>query len=359
MLRDLSIHNYRAFKEFNVDGLARVNLIVGSNNSGKTSLLEAIYLLVNQNNPLSLIDLLENRGEIAFAKSYKYFNDNYQLKHIFSNHLLNFNQNIEIESTQDKSLSLKISLSPITVQLNLFYNTLEGDIPGFELNFLYNSHHNIKIPVLDDGTFEKRFFSKGESVKINSYRTNSLCEYLTTDNINFNKLAELWDAINLTPHEDEVVGALQIIEPDVERISFTSRQTSNSGIIVKMRGQKEPIPLGSMGDGMRRILSLAMCAVNVENGYLLVDEIDTGLYYEIQTDMWRLILETAKKLKIQVFATTHSWDCVAAFQEALESIEDNNIGKLFRLDSKYGKIRAVEYLPEDLKIALKQNIEVR
>jgi hypothetical protein len=75
--------------------------------------------------------------------------------------------------------------------------------------------------------------------------------------------------------------------------------------------------------------------------------------------MWRLILETAQRLNIQVFATTHSWNCVSAFQEALENLEDNNCGKLLRLDSKYGKIRAVEYLAEDLKIALKQNIEVR
>jgi predicted ATP-dependent endonuclease of OLD family len=83
-----------------------------------------------------------------------------------------------------------------------------------------------------------------------------------------------------------------------------------------MRGQRDPIPLGSMGDGMRRILTLAMCAVNVENGFLLIDEIDTGLYYEVQADMWRLILETAQRLDVQVFATTHSWDCVSAFQEA-------------------------------------------
>lgn len=105
--------------------------------------------------------------------------------------------------------------------------------------------------------------------------------------------------------------------------------------------------------------TLAMSAVNVENGFLLIDEIDTGLYYEVQADMWRLILETAQRLDVQVFATTHSWDCVSAFQEALGNVKNSEIGKLFRLDMKYGKIRAVEYLAEDLKIALQQNIEVR
>lgn len=368
MLHDLTIHNYRYLKEFHVDGLAQVNLIVGSNNSGKTSLLEAICLLVNQNNPPSLIDLLENRGEIAFGKTSKSLKNgqilsrSYQIKHIFSNHQLSYNQNIEFQSQQERPLSLQIYLSPINNQegqLNLSEEITEDDIPGFELNFVYNSHESIRVPVLDDGTFEMRFMRRVKSLKSGLYFANLSCEFLTTDNIKFNKLAELWDAINLTPKEDEVVRALQIIEPDVERLSFTSRQTSNSGIIIKIHGQTEPIPLGSMGDGMRRILALVMCAVNVENGFLLVDEIDTGLYYEIQTDMWRLLIETAQRLNIQVFATTHSWDCVRAFKEALENVEDSNIGKLFRLDSKYGKIRAVEYSPEDLKIALKQDIEVR
>jgi hypothetical protein len=70
-----------------------------------------------------------------------------------------------------------------------------------------------------------------------------------------------WDGITLTPKEESVVAALQILEPNVERISFTSSQSYNSGILLKIRGQHTPIPLGSMGDGMRRILTLAMAAV--------------------------------------------------------------------------------------------------
>ena len=363
MLRDLSIHNYRSFQEFKVDGLARVNLIVGSNNSGKTSLLEAIYLLVNQNNPQALIDLLNNRGEIIpkFAQlSPTIIGYRYQIKHIFYNHQLNYNQNIKLSSEQEVPLSLQIYLSPINNQEETLTFNNNDDITKAEsqLNIDYN-YESIRVPILENGTFKMPFMARAKSAKSTFDFANVSCDFLTTDNINFQKLVQLWDTINLTPKEDEVIRALQIIEPDVERLSFTSHITSNSGIIVKMRGKNEPIPLGSMGDGMRRILTLVMCAVNVENGFLLVDEIDTGLYYEIQTDMWRLILSTAQRLNIQVFATTHSWDCVRAFQEALETVEDSNIGKLFRLDSKYGKIRAVEYSPEDLKIALKQDIEVR
>ncbi len=364
MLRDLSIHNYRSFQEFQVDGLARVNLIVGSNNSGKTSLLEAICLLVNQSHPQALINLLNNRGETVpkFAQlSPTIIGYRYQIKHIFYNHQLSYNQNIKLSSEQELSLLLQIYLSPINHQEETLTFNNNDDITKAEsqLNIDYNFHESIRVPILEDGTFKMPFMARVKSPKSTFDFANVSCDFLTTDNINFQKLVQLWDTINLTPKEDEVIKALQIIEPDVKRLSFTSHITSNSGIIVKMRGQNEPIPLGSMGDGMRRILTLVMCAVNVENGFLLVDEIDTGLYYEIQADMWRLILSTAQRLNIQVFATTHSWDCVQAFQEALETVEDSNIGKLFRLDSKYGKIRAVEYSPEDLKIALKQDIEVR
>lgn len=152
---------------------------------------------------------------------------------------------------------------------------------------------------------------------------------------------------------------MQILEPTVERINFTSRQTFNSGILLKLRGQDDPVPLGSMGEGMRRILSLVMAAVTVKNGFLLVDEIDTGLYYDTQTDMWRLLLEIAQRLNVQVFATTHSWDCICAFQEALAQLEDSSVGKLFRLSLRDDNIRSVAYTSDELAIAVPHSIEVR
>ncbi|BAZ14450.1 hypothetical protein NIES4071_62940 [Calothrix sp. NIES-4071] len=64
MLNDLTVQNYRCLKDLHIKDFARVNLLVGMNNSGKTSLLEAIYLLVNQDDVyLSLIELLHNRAE--------------------------------------------------------------------------------------------------------------------------------------------------------------------------------------------------------------------------------------------------------------------------------------------------------
>ena len=84
MLRDLTIKNYRAFKDFSIDGLARVNLIVGKNNAGKTSFLEAVYLLVNQGSPSVLLQLLDNRGEFAHFPDAPTKTE-YQTSHLFNN----------------------------------------------------------------------------------------------------------------------------------------------------------------------------------------------------------------------------------------------------------------------------------
>jgi predicted ATP-dependent endonuclease of OLD family len=97
-----------------------------------------------------------------------------------------------------------------------------------------------------------------------------------------------------------------------------------------------------------------------EDGVLLIDEVDTGLYYRTQTDMWRLLLDTAKRLNVQVFATTHSLDCVRAFQEALSLSEDKSIGKLFRLSLRdKAAIHPVAYTADELEVAIRQEIEVR
>jgi len=369
MLRDLTIQNYRCFKDFNIDELARVNLIVGQNNSGKTTFLEAIYLLVNEGNIQFLLDVLKSRGELTVEPSRQRNGEvvsqrHYQILHIFYGHQINnFDGAIHIRSTKEHPLSLKIQPNPIAQQLALpgFEDLVtSGDLFGV-LVVSYGEYTPIRIPIRTDGTIgDSRYLRLGNTSKlvfpIGSSNQNN---FLTTTNKRFAELSVLWDRITLTPKEQSVVEALQILEPDVERISFTSRQTSNSGILLKLRGQPHPVPLGSMGDGMRRILSIAMAAVSSENGFLWVDEIDTGLYYQTQTDMWRLIFETAQRLNVQVFATTHSWDCIAAFQEALEQSEDSSVGKLFRLSRRGEDIRAVEYTPEGLSVAVRQSIEVR
>jgi AAA15 family ATPase/GTPase len=97
----------------------------------------------------------------------------------------------------------------------------------------------------------------------------------------------------------------------------------------------------------------------VDKGTLLVDEIDTGLHHTALKNMWQLIFETTYKQDAQVFATTHSWDCVKAFQQAISEFRDPEIGRLIRLEQRGDEIVEVSYLADELNIAVDQGIEVR
>jgi AAA15 family ATPase/GTPase len=106
------------------------------------------------------------------------------------------------------------------------------------------------------------------------------------------------------------------------------------------------------------MLGLVLAMVNLENGILLVDEIDSGLHFTVMTDMWKVVWETAKKLNIQVFATTHSRDCWQSLAELIteEKITDNEI-TIQRIDRD--KEKAVSFNTRQIYLASERDIEVR
>jgi predicted ATPase len=376
MLDNLIIENYRLFEYFEITSLARVNLIVGTNNSGKSSLLEAIHLLTSDDVRSSLMYLLNERGEYVSGtiepRIERGARGGYQVSHIFHERLQKFGQVIRISSNNSQSISLKIALLetkddhiPDSSQLSFFLDEDDVEIEVDEqFGYLVFEHSGfeseisrVSMRLEAEGLVPARPYSRMYLRKTSLPLGAS--KLITTNYLGYDELAILWDKITLTPKEDKVVEALQILEPSVNRISFTSSQTSNSGILLRLDDQEQPIPLGSMGDGMRRILATVASLVSVGKGTLLVDEIDTGLYYAVLKDMWRLILETAHKQNAQVFATTHSWDCVKAFQQALDEFHDSEFGRLIRLERTDDQIKAVPYLPGELSIAMEQDIEVR
>jgi predicted ATPase len=374
MIKNLTIENYRLFEYFEIKSLARVNLIVGTNNSGKSSLLEAAHLLTSDDVRSSLLYLLNERGEYVSRavdpRLSRSAQGGYEVSYIFNMRSKIFEQIIKIVSTnKTQRNSLRIALVEEkddhladSNQLSLFDNDdIEIDDQFsylvFEQSRFDAEPFRLSLRLDPNGLVSFRPYSKNPLRKTRMPTEGSTL--ITTNYIGYDELAVLWDNITLTPREDKVVEALQILEPKVKRISFTSSQTANSGILLRLSDQNEPIPLGTMGDGMRRVLAIIASLVSIGNGTLLVDEIDTGLYHAVLKDMWRLILETAHKQKAQVFATTHSWDCVKAFQQALNEFHDSNIGKLIRLERSGRDIKAIAYLANELSIAIEQNIEVR
>ncbi len=345
MLTQLSIENFRLFKQLHINDLAPVNLIVGKNNVGKTSLLDALYLLVSPDDTLTMLELLTKRGEYFTVEEQGERRRLYEFSHLFYGHQLDSHSVCELQA-QGKTGDN---------QLRIFYQVEDG-----KLAFVNGQQQN------------RRYLSaSGEASYFN--RSRYLSEevvYLTTDHFAYDDLAVLWNRLITTSKakKQHVIEMLQILEPEVDDVLFLAQPTKKSGIVLSLKGQDKPVPLGSMGDGMTRILAIALALANVENGFLLVDEIDTGLHYRTITDMWALVLTTAVRLNIQVFATTHSLDCIRSFGEALttplalnghqpQSLSD--AGRLIRLQRRDTDIEAILYDSQEIAFSVAQEIEVR
>ena len=187
------------------------------------------------------------------------------------------------------------------------------------------------------------------------------CVFTSSNGMNKGQITRLWDSIALTSLEKEVLTALRLVAPGVEGLSFVSAPLSDAkerNPIVKITDIEEPLPLFSLGDGMQRVLGISLALVNARDGILLIDEFENGLYYFAQPHLWRFIFRVAQRLNIQVFATTHSWDCIEAFQKAAQENEQEE-GILVRLSLRKGEVAATLFDEEELGIATREQIEVR
>jgi hypothetical protein len=187
------------------------------------------------------------------------------------------------------------------------------------------------------------------------------CQYISATGLSVDDVARLWDSIVLTEHEDTCLKALRIIEPDIQRVALVDVPGANGSVEraphVSRASRRQPEPLHSLGEGMSRIFEIMLSITNARGGRLLIDEIENGLHYSIHETLWRHIFDVAAKLDVQVFATTHSWGCIDAFQAAARAHPDDGI--LIRLDRRESESIAYLFDEDELAVVSEQAIEVR
>lgn len=206
---------------------------------------------------------------------------------------------------------------------------------------------------LDDGGFLNTSPSTVK-IKFPSFKYNS--RLLTTESLKFEDMQPIWEDAIRANREHNVIHFLQALQPNVVALHFLSRGTPE--ILATVDGNENRVPLHSFGDGTRRFLAFSLLFSCLENGLLLVDEIDTGLHWTVMEDLWRLVIGAARDGDVQVFATTHSYDCIKGLASLLEQepelAEEVSLQKLERqLD------RAVAFGGERLPRAVAHNIELR
>jgi AAA15 family ATPase/GTPase len=157
-----------------------------------------------------------------------------------------------------------------------------------------------------------------------------------------------------------------LIDPRIDRVAVSMAEAgpfaegggSKAGILRRLKGLDDRVPIGSMGDGVWRLFGLALAAVRSGGGVLLVDEIDTGLHYTVMRDMWRFLHQCAKKYDVQVVATTHSWDCCRALAAICrEDVSEDSDVTFSRIEKD--REEAVTYTEQEIIAVAEREIEVR
>jgi AAA domain, putative AbiEii toxin, Type IV TA system/AAA ATPase domain len=371
MFRRLEIENFRRFEHYELHDLGRVNLLVGVNNSGKTSILEAIQMLASPSDSRPIRAALERRGELVYEPEWELSQAWFQLQaadvdicRLFRGHVMGPSSSFSVQGVGDRNYSLLATIRPMESLQGLAAGNLEHlaalESSFHELNLRWNgdSEAEIAMPIVVRGGVAKPRVRFPPSLAPQESSTPDV-SFLGASSLSPDEIIRLFDAVSLTDEEALVIQSLQLIEPEIDRIAAATNggaRTRRGGIKVRCRGQKQPVPIGSMGDGIWRMLGLVLTLVRCSGGCLLVDEIDTGLHYTVLEDMWRLVCEVARRLDVQVFATTHSSDCWTSLAAVVRETDSRDVSiQRIEPDSQ----QAVAFSAEEMVLAAERGIEVR
>lgn len=350
MLKNLRIVGFRAFENLKVKDLNRVNLFVGRNNTGKTAFLEAIELL--QGGAIgALFRGLRRRREWGRGFEPRH---SPTIEHLFHGRMFDEQKLIEISGDSDISRVLSLRIVDSDSDLDKYKSDDDDDetLSRLVLEAESTGQEVQRLPLTTDLTIPWKF---SRSLR---YESTSGANFVAAGGVD-ERIGALWGDVVLTSKEKLVTDAVRIIEPAIERIANTSSSRhGDTRFFVKLRDSDRRLPLGSMGDGVMRLLTLSIFLTNSSNGILLVDEIDTGLHYSTMVSMWKLFVHVAADMNCQVFATTHSLDCVRAIAEFYK--QDADLADqitLWRIES--GETQPVRYSSEDIAVSADNDMELR
>jgi len=355
MLRNFSVRNFRCLLKLDVEPLARVNLIVGANNVGKTALLEALFLHFNPGRPEASLGVNHSRGARGNdAETWE------ELDWVF--HAKQTASVIELLSVTDQKevCALHIRLADPKERL-LHIPETDGDS---QINAEMQSSvvQSTVLTLMYTDNKGRRFSGQAYlTVGGISATSDDMPELgrvsLVLKNPRFSdEHAKRYTDLAVTGREEELLPPLQAIDPRIKRLKLLF--PSNRPMLYVDDGGDQLVPLTYMGEGLGYVLSWQLAILASENGTVLIDEFENGLHYSALTDVWKAIGIAARDSNVQIFATTHSWECVKAAQRAFADSDEDEF-RLHRLERRDGDIDAITYDQEQLATSIEFNFEVR
>lgn len=356
MLTSFSVKNFRCFRDLSLEGLERINLIAGKNNVGKTSLLEAIHLHCLPDKPHLWVKVNRLRGiedplgatqEIAEWLFFKRQTDHSiktasadtdGIERVTKFHFVDAATSRSDFPTVEASLAQAIPKAAGLDSNRLILHYVADGSDSFSISVpseFGNGEYSLNARVVN---------------KIPNLFLGSLIADEDRDIRNFGELER-------SKRKGEILPVLQQIEPrltDLSLVPFAGK----TRIHADLAGFSQLVPITQIGEGMRRLLSILLAIANVPGGIVFIDEFENGLHYSVQTQVWTAIAEAARTMDVQVFATTHSWECLEHAHEAFSRDAHYDL-RLLRLDRVEDEVVPTSYDRDTMDAALELGVEVR
>ena len=288
----IHVDRYRGIDGLALEDLRRVNLIVGVNNAGKTSLLEAIYLLAHQNDETALLDVNCWRGRSEEEPNPVWLVDQMQQEVCLSGHF---------DIVPDNAARLEVR------RLNEPDEEIK-DQRDFLTKLVFTSHYGDRAQITNVTLFSNR------SPSASFQGRHWLCRSALTSSFWANRLDTLVranEAALATGSKEKVIEFIrEKIDPRLINIELVDEQRR---FLVSHQDFDTAPDLSSFGDGMRRIFEIGLLFASVRGGVLLIDEFENAIHPELLIAFTRVVQELAKEHNVQVFLTTHSKEALDAF----------------------------------------------
>lgn len=283
------INQYKLYNNFEIEKLNRINIFAGFNNSGKTTLLEAIYLLIKQNNSSALFELIKLRNKLSnLSALYVQANapDAISINGVFNQ----TNVTLCIEKYEDTGIDQKDDyLSSYRIGSSIDGEKLNSVTHTFRINPL--QRYSDKVEVLCRSVFKSPYIcNKDEELKAHD------------ENVVQKNISEVISFIN--KNIDKNISYIELSE----KVGGIPRFLVNSTAF-----PEHSVDLAAYGEGLQRIWDIALAFAYCRNGVLLIDELETAIHSTLLIKFTRFIQELAEKFNVQVFITSHSKECIDAF----------------------------------------------